>query len=238
MKIFGFAVVIAGIWIFSQACSTLTPKEASDASKIERRLAEMNDRIDALSHHLSALQFMVEDHEKTLAGLEKPVSPGDPKLPAFSERTADSARPGGGKTAEAASSDKPPALVPASAEAAYSNAFSVYQAKDYPKAAAMFDAIAENYPGHDLADNALYWSGECRYAQKDYPGAIAAFKKVIGDYPKEAKVPDALLKIGYAYSALGDRVNAQSFLKKVVKEYPFTPAATKAGDMLKKMQPP
>ena len=100
----------------------------------------------------------------------------------------------------------------------------------------MFQSIAENYPGHDLADNALYWTGECFYALKDYKGAIKAFKKVIKNYPDGSKVPDSLLKIGYAYLSLNDPVNARSFLKKVVKQYPFTPAGTKAGEMLKKIK--
>ena len=91
----------------------------------------------------------------------------------------------------------------------------------------MFNRVAENYPGHDLADNSLYWAGECLYAQKDYKSAIQAFKKVYNVYPNGSKVPDALLKTGYAYLALNDKVNAQSFFKKIVKQYPFTPAGTK-----------
>ncbi len=227
-------VAVVGTLIFTQSCSTLKPKEDEDRSKIGRQLAEMNLRIDILEHRLSELQSMLEDQQESLNKKNMEMSkPAD-----ISEKTIPPPVPGNEKMATSAQPDKQPPVIPESAEAAYKKALSVYQAKDYAKAASMFRSIAENYPGHDLSDNALYWIGECRYAQKDYKGAIDAFKKVIRDYPKGSKVPDALLKIGYAYLTVGDRVNAQSFLKKVVKEYPFTPAAAKAGEMLKKIQTP
>jgi tol-pal system protein YbgF len=179
---------------------------------------------------------MVDDHQKSLQELEK-IAPNPAAAP--EKATAPPrALPTDEKMSTAALQAKPPSVMSESAEAAYKRALSVYNAKNYTEAAAMFAGIAENYPGHDLADNALYWIGECRYSQKDFKGAISAFKKVVRDYPKGSKVPDALLKIGYAYLILGDRVNAQSFLKKVVKAYPFTPAGAKAGEMLKKMQTP
>jgi len=122
------------------------------------------------------------------------------------------------------------------ADQLYKKALSVYQNGNYGEAATLFSSITENYPDHNLAVNALYWSGECFYAQKNHKGAIRAFKRVLEKYPGGSKVPDSLLKIGYSYLALGDKTNAQSFLKKVVKQYPFTPAGSKAGEMLKRIK--
>ena len=87
----------------------------------------------------------------------------------------------------------------------------------------------------DLADNALYWSGECRYARKEYAEAIGLFKQVLEKYPQGSKVPDALLKIGLAYISTGDKKNARVYLKKTVSQYPFTPAGTKAEKKLKQL---
>jgi len=92
------------------------------------------------------------------------------------------------------------------------------------------------YPDHELADNALYWEGECRDAVKNFSKAIATFQRVIGEYQDGSKVPDAMLKTGYAYLSVGDRENARIYLKKVVKNYPFSPAGTKAEMMLKKIK--
>lgn len=223
-------VAIAGALIFLQACTTTKPKEDADISKIETRLAEMNQRIDELSHRVSVLQFMVDDHQKSITTLGKPAGDTPQKSGSLIETILSQSAPASGAPARQLT-------VPTeSAEAAYNNALSVYKSKNYKKAASLFQSIAENYPGHDLADNALYWTGECFYALKDYKGAIKAFKRVIKSYPDGSKVPDSLLKIGYAYLSLNDPVNARSFLKKVIKQYPFTPAGTKAGEMLKKIK--
>jgi tol-pal system protein YbgF len=194
----------------------------------------MNQRIDELNHRVSVLQFMVDDHQKTITTLGKPAGNTPLKSGYLSEKSLSR-----DSTRSTAGSGTPAQQLPVptdSAEAFYHKALTVYKSKDYKKAGAMFQSIAVNYPGHELADNALYWTGECFYALKDYKGAIGAFKKVIKNYPDGSKVPDSLLKIGYAYMALKDPVNAQSFLKKVVKQYPFTPAGTKAGEMLKKIK--
>jgi len=223
-------VAMAGALIFFQACTTTKPKEDADISKIETRLAEMNQRIDELNHRVSVLQFMIDDHQKSITALGKTTGDTPQKSDYPIETILSQSAPASGAPARQLT-------VPTeSAEAAYNNALAVYKSKNYKKAASVFQSIAENYPGHDLADNALYWTGECFYAVKDYKGAIGAFKKVIKNYPDGSKVPDSLLKIGYAYLALKDPVNARSFLKKVVKQYPFTPAGTKAGEMLKKIK--
>jgi tol-pal system protein YbgF len=232
-KICGIAAMVGALFFF-QACTAAKPREDADISKIETRLSEMNNRLDELKHRVSVLQFMVDDHQKTISALGKPTgrplqNPAPPVEPPPPSGLPQSASPPGAPV-------KPMPVPAESAETAYNNALSVYKTKDYRKAASMFQSIAANYPGHDLADNALYWTGECYYAVKDYKGAIGAFKRVIKNYPNGSKVPDSLLKIGYAYLALKDPVNAQSFLKKVVKQYPFTPAGTKAGEMLKKIQ--
>jgi len=205
--------------------------KGSEKTPLERQVAETNEKIEELSHKLSILQFMVDDHQKTLKEIEA---------------TQEAGAIGTQKSAELHQSPPQPSLQPAAgsknakapvsgenADQLYKKALSVYKNRDYGKAAAIFNSITENYPGHNLADNALYWTGECFYAQKNYKGAISAFKQVLEKYPGGSKVPDSLLKIGYSYLAIGDKSNAQSFLKKAVKQYPFTPAGSKAGEMLK-----
>ena len=50
------------------------------------------------------------------------------------------------------------------------------------------------HPDHSLADNAMYWLGECHYSSGQYAKAVTVFKKLVKAYPKAEKVPDALLK--------------------------------------------
>ena len=226
---------------FLQACASMTPLEDADKSQFKRQIADMNRKIDEMGHRLSMIQFMVDDHQKSIRELAAAVE-GTEKKSTNPSTSAQPKKPHPMPTEKAiplavsTPSAKQPPVLSESAEMRYNQAIAIYKAKNYKKAASLFNAVAENYPGHDLADNALYWAGECLYSQKDYKGAIRAFKKVYTEYPKGSKVPDALLKTGYAYLALNDPVNAKSFLTKLVKQYPFTPAGTKAGEMLQKIQ--
>ena len=118
----------------------------------------------------------------------------------------------------------------------YNNALSSYKNADYDKAVSEFNSFADKFPDHELADNALYWAGECYYARKNYSAAIISFKKVVTRYPEGSKIPDAFLKTGYSYLAMDDKENARIFLKKVIKNFPFSPAGSKAEEMLKRIK--
>jgi tol-pal system protein YbgF len=119
------------------------------------------------------------------------------------------------------------------AEKMYFRALTAFYHKKYSDALPLFISISQNYPKVDIADNAVYWSGECHYAQNNYYDAILAFKKVSKDYPDGNKAPDALLKTGYSYLALGDLKNARYFLNLVISKYASSPAAIKAEKKLK-----
>ena len=232
MKQLRFFIIAIAVLSLLIACSGTQPMKASEKTRLERQVTENNEKIEELSHKLSILQFMVDDHQKTLKEIEATQEAG-----AIGTRKSDDVQqqppqealmpPAGSEKAVAPVTDE-------NADQLYQRALAIYKNRDYEKAASIFDTIAENYPKHNLADNALYWSGECYYAQKNYKSAIRAFKKVLEKYSDGSKAPDSLLKIGYSYLALGDRTNGRSYLKKVVKQYPFTPAGSKAGEMLKR----
>ena len=106
----------------------------------------------------------------------------------------------------------------------------------YDKAIEIFTEFLKKYPHNDLADNALYWTGECYYAVTDFEKAIKAFKEVVEKYPRGMKVPDALLKTAYSYLSLKDTDRAHQYLKLVVEKHPFSEASEKAQVKLKTFQ--
>ena len=108
--------------------------------------------------------------------------------------------------------------------------------KKYTDAADLFTTFAKKHPDHALADNSLYWLGECHYTTGQYDKSIAVFKELLKTYPKAQKVPDALLKTGYAYISLDDVNRASHYLKLVVKKHPFSLAAEKAEKKLLEFQ--
>ncbi|MBU0972471.1 MAG: tol-pal system protein YbgF [Proteobacteria bacterium] len=104
---------------------------------------------------------------------------------------------------------------------------------DLANAAQLFETFVAQHPRHSLADNAMYWLGECHYSSGQYAKAVTVFKSLVKTYPKAEKVPDALLKTGYAYLSMDDPNRAQHYLKLVLTKYPFSPAAEKAQGKLK-----
>jgi len=118
----------------------------------------------------------------------------------------------------------------------YSKARDKLLEEKFNEAGALFKAFVIQHPDNRLANNALYWLGECHYSQKEFSKAIGIFNELVNRYPKGEKVPDALLKTAYAYLKLHNTERAHDYLKLVVKRYPFTPAGEKAEQKLKSFQ--
>ena len=115
----------------------------------------------------------------------------------------------------------------------YKKARNLLLEEDYTNAATLFKKFIAAHPKDSLADNAVYWLGECYYSMREYKKAILIFKNIENQYPKSEKVADAILKTGYSYLSLDDTNRAHHFLKKVIKKYPFSPASEKAQEKLK-----
>ena len=119
-----------------------------------------------------------------------------------------------------------PAKKPMSPQVMYDAAYAKYNAGDFEGARGAFDEFLKKYPKSTLVPNALYWKGETYYSQKNYPQAILAFKEVTGRFPKHAKSAAALLKIGMSYDRVGDPDNAIFYLRALVEDFPGSgPAA-------------
>jgi tol-pal system protein YbgF len=104
--------------------------------------------------------------------------------------------------------------------AEYDAAMTVYKTGAFADAERAFESFARSHPGHDYADNALYWKGEAAYDQAHYADALAAFTEVVERYGGGNKAADALLKIGLCYRQLGDEDNARDVLTQLVSAYP------------------
>jgi tol-pal system protein YbgF len=98
----------------------------------------------------------------------------------------------------------------------------------------VFDKLLQRYPDHDMADNALYWTGESWYAQARYVQAAETFLRVAKDYPRGNKVPDALFKLGRCYEKLGDRPGALEAWRQLQRSFPGTPAGKLATQELRR----
>jgi tol-pal system protein YbgF len=117
----------------------------------------------------------------------------------------------------------------------YRTAYDALRAGRHADAERDFQAFVRLYPGHDYADNAQYWLGECYYDLKQYAPAAAEFQKVVARYPLGNKAPDALLKLGFCLLALGDAKKGRETLSQVPSSYPRTEAARLAEERLREL---
>ncbi len=223
------SLLFAGVMLAACAMESKTPGTHGTTSHrralpgdTETPLEKIQTQLDNLDHRLSALERLepritaLESLAHGTADHEKPVTYGP-------------ADPGSFQKNEPTAVYGEPILL-------YNSARSLLLEENFHDAAGLFKNFLKQYPDSDLADNALYWLGECHYSLGDFQKAIHTFKKVVTLYPNGGKVPDALLKTAYAYLSLDDADRAHHYLKLVVKGYPFTPAGEKAEQKLKTFQ--
>jgi tol-pal system protein YbgF len=238
-----YRIMLLACCMLLPACSGRAPAvhKSEDIVQLQHQVQKNNEVVEELRDRISVLQFMVDNHDQTLRKLERsrlplpetaPEAGGSSPIP--SQKKPDVAeRPSSGASQPSSMTG---ALALADPLSLYNTALGTYNARDYLESKSLFEQFLWKYPQHDLADNALYWIGECLYSRKNYLGAIDQFKKLMRQYPEGGKVPGALLKTGYAYYSLEDFENARVYLKKVIVSYPFSSAADKAEAMLKRVQ--
>jgi tol-pal system protein YbgF len=157
------------------------------------------------------------------------------------EGAAEAAAPPVKPPAETAAKPQPvtPKPVPAptmSPQEAYSVAYNDYLKGNYDLAVESFKLYRQQFPDSPLADNALYWIGECRYSQRKYEEAIDAFDELILTYPQGDKAAAAHLKKGLSFVELGRKPEALAALKILVAKYPLEEEARIAQDKIRELE--
>ena len=148
--------------------------------------------------------------------------------------------PGSGSQASpppGAGAPQPPATPQAGGTAnleLFHSGYSNYSKGDFVAARRSFASFLAANPGHELADSAQYWLGQCAAAEGDYARALADYRRVIESFPFGDKVPDALLKSGEALMELGREAEARLTWEELAREFPDTGAGRRARERLGK----
>jgi len=152
----------------------------------------------------------------------KPAGQAPPKTPPGSKP-----QPAPGKPAP-----PPPTSSP---QEAYSMAYNDYLKGNYDLAIESFKLYRAQFPGSPLADNALYWIGECRYSQRKFEEAVDAFDELILTYPQGDKAAAAHLKKGLSFVELGKKPEALAALKILVAKYPLDEESKIAQEKIREL---
>jgi tol-pal system protein YbgF len=122
-----------------------------------------------------------------------------------------------------------------SPENTYYTAYSDYIKKNYQLAIEGFKQFIQLYPQNGLADNALYWIGECYYSQKMYQEAVSTFSQLVTNYADGDKIPDAILKKGYSLIEMGKQSEGITVLKELISRFPLSEEASLAQQKIKEV---
>ena len=118
----------------------------------------------------------------------------------------------------------PPAAGP-EARAAYDAARNLMTQRKYKEALDGFTAFLVKYPDHPMADNAMFWRGDCYYALGDFAHAEQELAGALARFPQGVKAPDTLLKLGMTEDKLGQPYKARAYYDRLQKEFPKSEAA-------------
>lgn len=200
---------------------------ATETGSIDGRLKLVEEKVNAAARNLAdagqdkeklllSLQFIKEELNELKNSINK-VNDSIQSLPR-----------GGISTDGAAEGDSTQDTVTAnqSPETTYYTAYSDYIKKNYPLAIEGFKQFIRLFPRNGLADNSLYWIGECYYSQKMYREAVSTFTQLITNYADGDKIPDAILKKGFALIEMGEQSQGIDVLKELISRFPLSEEAS------------
>jgi len=196
---------------------------------LTRQQADLQAGLDTLRVEFQSVNGRIEDLARDRAQMKDDLSLVRDdlalKVTALEDRLA--------RQGEQVSVSPAPAAATETPEAIYERGLELIQKKgDFAGGRQRLQEFLQRYPKHDLAVNAMYWTGEAWYGEKKYENAILQFQDVIQNYGDHPKAAAALLKQGMAFHALGDPKNARVIMQKLIDTFPLSEEAKKAREKL------
>lgn len=196
-----------------------------DGIKVDTQVlaGKVDDLAVAVKKPADDVKLLREDLERRLAAVEERIAALEKGVDGLQKKVADAETRG--QNAEKGSP-----------EGLYQKGLDTFRAGNAAAAREIFAKFLGQYPKHDLAANARYWTGETYYNEKKYEQSILEFQEVIKNFPGKEKVPAAMFKQAAAFQELGDTKSARYVLKKLAEEYPASEEAKRAKEKLKELK--
>ncbi len=222
-----------------QRIATLVRSLQAQVARQDQRGEELSNRLIVMSHRMDNLRGTPRDQPSARRPAAEPPSLEVVKLtPAAPAPAPTEPAPeppieirlvGGSGPPSLAVAEVPPppeeSRDQVGAEELFRAALEAYRAGSSDEAYERFAAFVARSPRHELADNALYWMGECRFERGQFQQALVELGKVVERHPNSNKAADALLKMGLAHEQLGRQSEARSIFKRVIATYPHSALA-------------
>lgn len=131
----------------------------------------------------------------------------------------------------------PPSISPnLSPNEVYNMARSDYLKGNFELAIEGFRIYKVQFPESPLADDALYWIGECYFSQEKYDEAIEHFNELILNYPNGDKIPAAYLKKGISLAEQEKKEEAISVFKLLITKFPLEEETKIAQEKIRELE--
>ena len=117
----------------------------------------------------------------------------------------------------------------------YNMARSDYLKGNFDLAIEGFTIYGQHFPESPLADNALYWIGECFFSQSQYEEAIKRFNALILKFPGGDKIAAAYLKKGISLIELDKKEEALTVFKLLISKFPLEEETKIAQQKIKEL---
>ena len=202
---------------------------------MEQRLAQLTDRTEQLQNRIGRvvgdakrrmddLEFRLCEMDETcdLSALMTPGLQGDSNATPSNLAPADPSQTGNGKPATAAE------------QADFAAAQQAMNEGDFPRAAEMFGAVAENHAGGPLTAEAFFLRGAALDSAGDAQGAAAAWLEGFAADPESPRAGESLLGIARIVAA-EDPTAACLYLAEIPARFPGTPAAAEAETRMSRL---
>jgi tol-pal system protein YbgF len=213
--------------------------EMSGGSESQRTaLADLRASTDDLKRQIAQAAQQITDTNTRIDSLSREVQDvrQAPRRPAPSApvQTAPPPVAPGGTGGSEALPPEPGSSTPAGpgAQELYNSAYADFSRGNFDLAVSGFEEYAQRFPDSDVADNALYWIGECRFSQGKFQEAIAAYDRMLERYPRSDRAAAANLKKGLSFLETNQVGQAVVQLRYVVSTYPTADEARIARDKL------
>jgi tol-pal system protein YbgF len=219
-----------------KALADLVRQSMTGQSGIQEDLRAVPAQYRDVLRRLDQLTLVIQRISADMAARTPPPAPAAAAGEAAERAEQPAAKPLPETAANPQREPAPPVSAPTiSPQEAYSVAYNDYLKGNYDLAVESFKLYRQQFPTSPLADNALYWIGECRYSQRKFEEAIDAFDELILTYPQGDKAAAAHLKKGLSFVELGRKPEALAALKILVAKYPLEEESRIAQDKIREL---
>lgn len=188
-----------------------------------RNLADLGVRIDALEERIRTLNGALEDLRHSVDETATARTQTDTRITSIERRVG-------------IAPQVDPSQIPADNAALLALARTAFDARDFPRARFLVQALVTRAPQDALADDALLIQARALVIENRAATAVQDLNRLLQTYPNGDAVPDALAVLSEAFVNLRMCTQAQRTLRLLIERHGRTPAGTAARARLEQVR--